>query len=333
MKLILKSVLGTLAVSAIAMVGILPATAQDFTMKLSHHYPDVHVQAAGLRLFAEEVEKNSGGKIKVQVYPAETLVSGREALDAVEGRVVDAAPMPGNYQTGSIPELQYFTYPFMFDNAAHFRRAVEGGITDLLAPEYAKRGILLMNYYHKGALHLFHKSKFLTSEEAFSGARIRSLGPAISALLTSMGANPLSVPLAEVDASIERNVIDAVTTNCAAHISRGWVEGLKFVTFADMSQGGEGLGVNAEFFNGLPADLQQVVTDAAKAMEELQWNNMIEDDEVACADKWAKAGAQVHHLTDDERALYLKHSMPILEKAIADHPGIQAYADIANKTR
>lgn len=319
---------GTTLVSCLA-----PAAARDFTLKLAHHYPDVHIQAAGLKLFAEEVEAKSEGRIKVEVYPAETLVSGREALDAVENNVVQAAPMPGNYQTGIIPSLQYFTYPFMFDDASHFRRAVEGGIKDLLVPEYAKHNIVLLNYYHKGALHLMDKGKFLTSEDAFSGERVRSLGPAISELLSALGANPLSVPLGEVDSAIERNVIDAVTTNCAAHTSRGWVEHLKFVTFADMSQGGEGLGINAGFYNGLPADLQEIVQQAAKDMEDLEWTSMIADDEEACFDKWEKAGAQVHKLTAEEKALFVSRSRPILDKAIADNPDIQPFADIADQTR
>ncbi len=252
MKLTRLSMLGAMAAGAMMVTSSLPATAQQFTLKLSHHYPDVQLQAAGIKLFVDEVEKNSGGRIKITVYPAETLVSGREALDAVENNVVQAAPMPGNYETGTIPQLEYFTYPFMFDNAEHFHRAVEGGIKALLDPLYAKHNIILLNYYHKGALNLFDKTKFLDTEAAFKGERIRSLGPAISALLTSFGANPLSVPVGEVQTALERNVIDAVTTNCAAHLGRGWVDQLKYVTYTDMSQGGEGLGMNADFYNSLP---------------------------------------------------------------------------------
>ena len=333
MRLTRKTILAAMTAGAMAMTAHLPAMAQDFTLKLAHHYPEVQLQAAGIKLFVDEVTKNSGGRIKVTVYPAETLVSGREALDAVENGVVQAAPMPGNYQTGTIPDLQYFTYPFMFDSAEHFHRAVNGGIMDLLMPLYAKHNIVLLNYYHKGALNLFDKTKFLNSEEAFKGERIRSLGPAISALLKSLGANPLSVPVGEVETALERNVIDAVTTNCAAHLGRGWVDQLKYVTFADMSQGGEGLGMNADFYNSLPADLQKVVNDAAKAMEDKEWSDMINADENTCFQKWKDAGAQVHKLTPDEIAMFKKHSQPILDAAVAKNPAIQPYLDIANTTR
>jgi TRAP-type C4-dicarboxylate transport system substrate-binding protein len=333
MKLTRKGAIAALMATTMAIGSFVPAVAQEFKMRLAHHYPDVHIQAAGVRLFVEEVEKNSGGRISVQVFPAQTLITGREALDSVEGGVVEAAPMPGNYQTGSIPELEYFTYPFMFDNAQHFRRAVEGGIYDLLVPKYAERNIVLLNYYHKGALHLMDKTKFLNEPAAFEGERIRSLGAAISALLSSMGANPLSVPLGEVDAAIERNVIDAVTTNCAAHVSRGWAEHLKYVTFMDMSQGGEGLGMNADFFNSLPEDLQQVVRDAAKAMADREWSDVIEADETTCFDKWKEVGSQVHRLTDEEHAAMAKYAKPILAKAIEENPAITAYAEIADKTR
>jgi TRAP-type C4-dicarboxylate transport system substrate-binding protein len=326
---------GFLATAAAAMLlaGGAPAAAQEFSFKLAHHYPEAHIQAQPLAAFVQEVEANSGGRIAIQVYPAETLVTGREVLEAVEGGVVDMAPMPGNYQVGTIPALQYFTYPFMFTDAQHFRRAVEGGITDLLVPEYEKHNIVLLNYYHKGALHIMHRSKFLNTPAAFEGERLRSLGPTISALMSSMGANPLSVPVGEVNAAIERGVIDGVTTNCAAHLSRGWSDGLKYVTFMDMSQGGEGLGMNADSFNSLPDDLQQVVRDAAAKMADAEWSGMIKADEETCFEKWAAAGVEVHRLTDDERNVFKEKMAPLFEEAVAETPGLKPYLDIAEATK
>jgi TRAP-type transport system periplasmic protein len=311
----------------------LPVAAADFNFRLAHHYPDVHIQAGPLREFVEEVEQNSGGRISFDVYPSETLVSGREVLEAVEGGVVDLAPMPGNYQSGSISQLEYFTFPFMFEDAAHFRRAVDGGIRDLLAEEYARRGITLLNYYHKGALHLMHRSQFLNTPDAFDGERIRSLGPTISALLAAMDANALSVALGEVDAAIERGVIDAITTNCAAHLSRGWYHGLPYVTFVDMSQGGEGLAINTAALERLPEDLRQIVHDAAQRMEDAQWTRVIAQDEEACLQEWADAGVNVHRVTDEERAVFEEIAQPIIDEAVARNPGIQVYLDIADETR
>lgn len=323
------------AVLAASMAWATPGLAQDFTMKLAHYYPDSHVQAGPVRDFVTAVEKNSEGRIKVQVFGAQSLVTGQEALEALEGGVVEAALMAGNYQSGSIHEIEFFTYPFMFEDVQHFRRAIEvdGGIFDMLEPRYEERNIKLVNYYHKGALHLFHRSKFLNTPEAFQGQRLRSLGPAISALLTALGANPLSVPVGEVEAAIERGVVDGLTTNCAAHISRGWAEGLKYATYMDMSQGGEGLGINLDFYNSLPEDLQKVILDAAAVMEDEEWDAMVNDDEVACFDKWKEAGVNVHRLTDEERAALTAYVAPIMEEAVAKEPGIQAYIDIAEKTK
>lgn len=327
----------SLALGAALAVGLgFGASAQDHTMKLAHYYPDTHVQAGPLRDFVAAVEEASGGDIKFQVHGAQSLISGREALEALEGGVVQLAPMPGNYQSGSIKQIEYFTYPFMFTDAAHFKRAVnaEGGILDMLRPLYEARNIKLLNYYHKGALHLFHQDQFLNTPEAFEGQRLRSLGPAISAMLTAMGANALSVPVGEVEAAIQRGVIDGLTTNCAAHLSRGWAEsGLKAATFMDFSQGGEGLGINLDYWNSLPADVQQILQDAADEMAEAEWAAMMADDEVACFDKWEAAGVKVHRLTDDERAAFMTYVEPIMAEAVAADAGIQAVIDLAERTK
>jgi len=333
MKSYIRSVLLSTAGMALAIAVNGPAWAQEFTMRLAHHYPDTHIQAGPIRDFVKAVEENSGGRIKVQVYPAETLVSGREVLDATESNVVDASIMAFNFQVGDLPDLELFTYPFMFNDAEHFRRAVNGGIRDLVRPMFERRNVKLLNFYHKGAMHVMHRSKVMPTPADFSGQRLRSLGPTISQLFTAMNANPINLPIGEVDAAIERGMIDGMTTNCSGHLSRGWAEGLKYVTFADMSQGGEGLGINVDYFNNLPEDLQKVVTDAAALMEDEEWTAMIQDDEQACMEKWKQAGVTVHRLTDEEKAAFQKLAMPIIEAAGKDRPAMKDYLAIAEKTR
>jgi len=333
MRSYFKGALLSAAVLAVAMTAQGPAWAQDFTMRLAHTYPDTHIQAGPIRDFVKAVEEKSGGRIKVQVYPSETLVSGREMLDATESGVVEAGILAFANQTGDFPDLELFTYPFMFSNAEHFRRAVNGGIRDLVVPLFAQRNVKLVNFYHKGAMHVMHKSKVLPTPADFSGQRLRSLGPTISRLFTAMSANPINLPIAEVDAAIERGMIDGLTTNCSAHLSRGWSEGLKFVTFLDMSQGGEGLGINTDFFNSLPEDLQKVVTDAATAMEDQEWAAMINEDENVCMSKWKDAAVTVHQVTDEEKAAFQKFAMPIIEAAGKDRPAMKDYLAIAEKTR
>jgi len=333
MRFHIKGALLSAAVFAVAMTTQGGAWAQEFTMRLAHTYPDTHIQAGPIRDFVKAVEEKSGGRIKVNVYPAETLVSGREMLDATESGVVEAGILAFANQTGDFPDLELFTYPFMFNDAEHFRRAVDGGIRDLVVPLFAQRNVKLVNFYHKGAMHVMHKSKVLPTPADFSGQRLRSLGPTISRLFTAMKANPINLPIAEVDAAIERGMIDGLTTNCSAHLSRGWAEGLKFVTFLDMSQGGEGLGINTDFFDSLPEDLQKVVTDAAAAMEEQEWTAMINDDENSCMTKWKDAGVTVHQVTDEEKAEFRKLAMPIIEEAGAQKPAMKDYLAIAEKTR
>lgn len=148
-----------------------------------------------------------------------------------------------------------------------------------------------------------------------------------------MGGNALSVALSEVDAAIERGVIDAITTNCAAHLSRGWYHGLPYVTFVDMSQGGEGLAINTSALERMPEELQQIIFEAAQRMEEAEWTEVIAQDEEACLQDWADAGVNVHRVTDEERAAFEQIAQPIIDAAVARNPNIQAYLDIAEETR
>lgn len=329
----IKSALASVAALTVAMAVQGAAWAEDFNMRLAHFYPDAHIQAGPIRDFVKAVEENSGGRIKVTTYGAETLVTGRESLEATESGVVDASVMAFNFLLGDLPDLEFYTYPYLFDDAHHFRRAVNGGIRDLVSPMFSNRNVKLMNFYHKGAMILIDRDKFLATPEDYKGRRIAILTGATGELFAAMGANPISMALSELEPAMARGIIDSHTTNCAGHFSRGFIEHLKYVTFADLSQGGEGLGINMDFYNRLPEDLQKVVSDAAAQMEDEEWNTVIKQDEEVCMDKWKEAGAPVHVVTDEERNVFREYTKPLIEERVKQRPQMQQYLDIAEQTR
>src|SRR5690606_11003809 len=174
-----RKLLATLAAGAAALiVASGAACAQSVSLTLAHQYPSTQPIGDGYNLWAKRVEELSNGDIKVQVFPGSTLIGSDESFNAVSTGSVSASNMIGGFQAGDIPELASITMPFLFDDYAHYKRAVDGGLRELVASWYEAKNIKLLSFFPKGNDQVFHKSKFLLTPEDFAGAQIRGVGGA-----------------------------------------------------------------------------------------------------------------------------------------------------------
>ncbi|MCB1364490.1 MAG: TRAP transporter substrate-binding protein [Rhodobacteraceae bacterium] len=299
-------------------VGVIAATvaqAQDHSMRLAHHFPTAHVQGKGYEFFTARVAELSDGRIATTSFPGASLISGHESFEAVRTGTVQASNMISAFQVGDIPELDVFSLPFQFEDAAHFRRTLDAGLFDIIAAEYEARGIKLLNYFNKGNIHLFHIDKHLLSPQDFEGEDIRGLGGLLTRTLEVLGANAISMPPGEVNAALQRGVVSAVMTNCLGHVARGWSEEAKYVSYLDLAQSGEGLGVNLDWWNSLPGDLQAVVQQAADEMENMEWDLMSQADNTDCPKIWADEGFPVARPSPEQRAALRAKVQPLYDSA------------------
>ena len=307
--------------------------AQDYKLTLAHHYPKTHPQGRGYEMWAEEVSANSNGRIRVRTHPARSLISGREAFKAVKTGSVHVSNMIGGFQSGNMPFINGYHLPFLFDDADHFRRTLDNGLFDLIAGEYEKNGIKLLNIFHKGATHVFHKNKFLMTPADFKGANIRGLGGYLTLMLEALGANAVTLPPGEVNTALQRGVVQGVLTNCPGHISRGWSEEAPHVSYLDLAQSSEGIGINLKLFNSMPGDLQKVIRDASKKMAEFEWKIMNEGDAVGCFEKWKKMKLPYKVITPAQRAILRQQTQPLSDKAMKEVPRINEILALVEKNR
>lgn len=315
MKLFRSTLGASFILASVALSSGTPAVSQSVNMMLAHHFPTTHVQGKGYEFFVARVQELSGGRISAKSFPAGSLISGHESFEAVRTGSVQASNMVASFQTGEIPELDVFSLPFQFTDAGHFRRTLDAGLFDIIAAQYEAHGIHLLNYFNKGNIHVFHTEKALMSSGDFAGEDIRGLGGLLTRTLEQLDANAITMPPGEVNAALQRGVVKGVMTSCQGHISRGWSEEAKYVSFLNLAQSGEGLGVNKAWWDSLPDDLKAVVQQAADEMEDMEWSLMDEADNETCSKVWAEQQLVVARPTDEQRADLRAKVQPIYDEA------------------
>lgn len=130
----------TAVVTALALASAGAAEAQT-VLKYATQLPKTHHLTKADYRFAELVEEKSGGRLKVEVYPAGQLYSGPSLVKAVTSGAIEMGIVYGGAWTGPLPLIDLFDIPFLFGDYGAVQRALRGRTGELLRTEMEKREV------------------------------------------------------------------------------------------------------------------------------------------------------------------------------------------------
>lgn len=156
--------------------------------------------------FAREVERRTEGRVKVEIYPSETLSKIADAVEAVKSGVADISFFvmgynPGRFPAASIAELP-FPYPTNTAGSNILNVLKHRGWFD---KEFAD--VKLLSIYGAEPQHLFTKKR-ITNLQELQGLKIRAYSDWQLRTLKKLGAVPSFVALGEVFTALQTGVLD-----------------------------------------------------------------------------------------------------------------------------
>src|SRR5262249_49984448 len=182
-----------LATAALGPTLAAPAGAQTIELKLSHFVPPNHTIHKWALGWAEQLEKESGGRIKVTVYPNGQLVGPpNRQFDAARNGITDIAftlhgVTPGRYAATELGNL-----PFTWPKAGSTPATTGPRLTELaptyLAKEHQGLRILFMAVANPV---IFYSRVPVKTLADFKGLKIRYAGVQNKYLIDALGAVPL----------------------------------------------------------------------------------------------------------------------------------------------
>src|SRR5262245_63574153 len=146
--------------------------------------------------WAQKVEKDSNGRIRVQVFPSMQLGGKAEQmLSQVRDGVVDVAWALPCFTPGVMPKLEIFELPFLHRSTNATVRALQEFVPKHMKKEFEPYHVLLV-HCHAGAL--FMTKEPINKVEDFKGMKLRAYSRTNSWILEALGADPLQVALPEL---------------------------------------------------------------------------------------------------------------------------------------
>jgi TRAP-type C4-dicarboxylate transport system substrate-binding protein len=198
--------LGAAALAAPALVR--SAKAQELTLRLHHFLPPVaNVHRHFLMPWAQKIQAESDGKLRVQIFPSMQLGGAPPQLfDQARDGVVDIVwTLPGN-TPGRFPKVEVFELPFVADPRARPNAlACQEFAQTHLREEFADVHPIVI-WAHDGGV--IHSNRSVTKLEDMRGLKLRFPTRQAGEALRALGAAPIGMPVPQVPEAVSQRVID-----------------------------------------------------------------------------------------------------------------------------
>jgi TRAP-type C4-dicarboxylate transport system substrate-binding protein len=232
-------------------------------------YAPASFQTENVLAFAGEVDKATGGKLKITVHPNGSLYKANEIKRAVQS---GQAQIGEFILSGAANENALFgvdSIPFLADSYASAKKLSEASrpaIEKLLAAQGMK--LLFVSPWPGQSLY---SSKPVEAPADLKGTKMRAYNPATSRIAQLLGAQPTTIQLAELGQALATGTVENFLTSSASGVENKLYESVKFFYTVNAWLPKNAIVVSQKAFDALDKPAQEAVLKAAAAAEQRGW--------------------------------------------------------------
>jgi TRAP-type C4-dicarboxylate transport system substrate-binding protein len=316
----------------------IPAQAQTVLKVHSFSGPQAPDQARHLFPWAEKITKESGGKLKVEVYTNMQL-GGKPAdlPQQLDDGVVDAILIVPGFSPGRYPALEGTELPFTNvglsagQSPAVFEWATKWLMTNEL------KGSRMIASHTTDASIIHSRTKPMKTLDDFKGMKFRVPGRFVGEAAKALGATPVGIPLPGVYEALERGQVDGMFINWAIVPPYRLHEVTKYHLETPIYQSPIMTFMSQKSYDKLPADMKKLI-DANSGIEYtkkigLVWDELTVPAKKAITDR----GNTLYRLDEKERQRWIAAIQPVYKIWIAEMdkrglPGQKMFDDLLATT-
>lgn len=315
---ITRALLKLLAATALV-AATMTANAADYTMRIGiiaqndplHEY---------IKRFKERVEEASDGRIEARLYPGAQLGGESTLVEGVQLGTIEMVVVPAVYFVGLDERYQVADAPGLFTGLEHAYASLQ---SDPFREEFLSigndrgvRGVSVWPY----DMTSFATVDPLESLADLDGLRIRVLASDIeTSLIQELGAAGVPMPFVELVPSLQRGTLDGVRTSPIIMTAFKVPSVAKYLTVTDGAPIAIGAYVSDRFYSSLPEDLQAVVDQVGREVEQ-EMQGVVANFRENVFAAWEEQGGELSELSDDEQTELMRVSREAGEVELSENP-------------
>ena len=292
-----------------------PATAAGdaVTLNYANFPPASTFPCVQMERWKTEVEKRTGGKVKINTYPGGTLLGAKDIFDGVIAGTADIGTFAMSYQPGRFPVSEGMDLPHFFADAKTSSRILAELIAAFKPAEFEKVKLL--------TLFTCPPAMVMSTKEVKSLADLRNMPLRSSGtgaeVMRRLGASPVAMPQSDVPDALQKGVVKGNVSSAEVLKDMNYASYCPYVFKADLCVISFAVVMNKAKYDALPADVKQVLDGLY--MEQAEWTGSYVDQHVQEALAWSKEN---HKLTVNEpsqadRETLRATAQPLIEEYVA----------------
>ncbi len=303
MKFVRRTLVLAAAAAAVAVGGI--ASAQDIKpriIRFGYGLNEDSNQGRAAKVFAQAVEKASGGKMRVRAIGAAALGPDTQMQQALVGGAQEM--MVGSTATlvGITKEMALWDTPFLFNNTREADAVLDGPIGQKVMDQLQAKGLVGLAYWENGFRNLTNSTRPVAKLEDLSGIKLRVMQNNVYLdSFKQLGANAVPLPFSELFNALETKTVDGQENPYNTILSSKFYEVQKYLSVTNHVYSPWIMLVSKKWWDQLSKDEQKVLRDAAIASRDAERIDTRSEGARALSDLKAK-GMQINELPASEAA-------------------------------
>ncbi|MGO1060764.1 DctP family TRAP transporter solute-binding subunit [Planococcus sp. FY231025] len=288
---------------------------QETTIKFSHVVAENTPKHQGALAMKEYIEKESDGKITVEIYPNSSLFGDQdEYQNLVSNNVQFIAPDLSKF-VGNNPQFNVPSLPFMFDNDEEAIAFWDGEKGQEILSSLEGDGVLGLKMWPNGGKHVTNNERPIDSPDDFDGLKFRTQGgQVLEAIYSTLGAGSESIPFGELYTALDQGVVDGQENTFSNIESKKFDEVQKHMTVMNHTRVDYAIFTNTDFWEGLNEETRAIVEAGVEEGTKVAREEAISLNEKAYELLKERGEVEIIELTPEQVEVFRTELQPIYDE-------------------
>src|SRR6187551_977078 len=316
---------------AAAAVASGPALAQQkIVLKATDVHPLGYPTVEAVVQMGKKLEAATNGRLSIQMFPSMQLGGEKEMIEQAQVGALQIARISVGPMGPIVPEMNVFNLPFVFRDAAHAEKVMDGPIGDEMLKklsDHPTAGLIGLCWMNAGTRNVYNSKKPIKTVEDLKGLKIRMMGnPVFVDTMNSLGGNGVSMGFDQLINAMQTGVVDGAENNYPSYESGQHYRYAKYYSKTGHLMIPEILVFSKKIWDELSKEDQALILKFAKEAQQEE-RKLWYDREKESLKKMAEAGAIVNDVADKKE--FQAAVKPVWDKYGAQHGAlIQRIQDV-----
>ncbi|MCD8138770.1 MAG: DctP family TRAP transporter solute-binding subunit [Planctomycetaceae bacterium] len=261
------------------------ASAVDYpkvNLKMSTTVSEQSNAAVMCKVFADRIREETGGNIRVRVYPSDQLSGGNmsKGVEMIQRGGIDCAFEPVDVMAVIDQSLLALSIPWTYPDYAAAEQNLLGSGGDYIKKQLAAKGVECLGFIHNGFRQLTNNRNEVRKPEDLRGMKLRVPGGDVFVnFFSAFGADPVAMSFSELFTALQQGTVDGQENGFDLIVANKFYEVQKYLTNWNYSYGAFALVFNKKKFDSLTPETQELIRRVGAEVCRQGNQNVVDDEE------------------------------------------------------